>query len=325
MAALEDIRDFATSVSLTPTEAAKHGLALNRDGQRRTAFELLSFPNIGISDLARIWPQFEMFHVKHREQLEIDAKYDVYLARQAADIAAFRRDEALELPDEIDYGVVKGLSNEARAKLAAIRPRTIGQAGRIDGLTPAALTLLVGHIRRGRKPKSSSHGKWMSPAPAKPDLTADRAAALRLTPVSRETLARLDQFVELLLTWTNTTNLVSSPDRSPTSGRGTSPIRSSSSILRRRARTWIDLGSGAGFPGLVDRLRARRSTRRQSPSGREQRQEGGLPAGGDPTHRRAGGGACRADRAFRGKLSGAGRRRHRPGAGAAKISFGSKP
>ena len=154
MAALKDIRDFATSVSLTPTEAARHGLTLNRDGQRRTAFELLSFPNIGISDLARIWPRFEMFHVKHREQLEIDAKYDVYLARQAADIAAFRRDEALELPEEIDYAVVKGLSNEARAKLAALRPRTIGQAGRIDGLTPAALTLLVGHIRRGQKPKS---------------------------------------------------------------------------------------------------------------------------------------------------------------------------
>ena len=154
MAALKDIRDFATSVSLTPTEAARHGLALNRDGQRRTAFELLSFPSIGISDLARIWPRFDMFHVKHRAQLEIDAKYDVYLSRQAADIAAFRRDETLELPDEIDYAAVQGLSNEARAKLIALRPRTLGQAGRIDGLTPAALTLLVGHIRRGRKSKS---------------------------------------------------------------------------------------------------------------------------------------------------------------------------
>jgi tRNA uridine 5-carboxymethylaminomethyl modification enzyme len=150
-AALAEIRAFATSVSLTPTEAAKHGLALNRDGQRRTAFELLSFPTIGISDLSRIWPRFEMFHVKHLGQIEIDAKYDVYLSRQAADIAAFRRDENLELPPDIDYGAVKGLSNEARAKLDAIRPRTIGQAGRIDGLTPAALTLLVGHLRRGRK------------------------------------------------------------------------------------------------------------------------------------------------------------------------------
>ena len=143
-------------MSLTPTEGGRHGLTLNRDGQRRTAFELLSFPTIGIADLARIWPRFAMFHVKHLEQLEIDAKYEVYLSRQAADIAAFRRDESLELPDDIDYGAVKGLSNEARAKLAAIRPRTIGQAGRIDGLTPAALTLLVGHIRRGRKPKAAA-------------------------------------------------------------------------------------------------------------------------------------------------------------------------
>jgi tRNA uridine 5-carboxymethylaminomethyl modification enzyme len=94
--------------------------------------------------------------VKHLEQIEIDAKYEVYLSRQAADIAAFRRDESLELPDDIDYVAVKGLSNEARAKLAAIRPRTIGQAGRIDGLTPAALTLLVGHIRRGRKAKPAA-------------------------------------------------------------------------------------------------------------------------------------------------------------------------
>lgn len=151
MAALAEIRAFARSVSLTPTEGARHGLTVNRDGQRRTAFELLSFPDIGAADVARVWPHFATFHVKHLAQIEIDAKYEVYLSRQAADIAAFRRDESLALPDDIDYATVKGLSNEARAKLAAIRPRTIGQAGRIDGLTPAALTLLVGHIRRGRR------------------------------------------------------------------------------------------------------------------------------------------------------------------------------
>ena len=133
-------------------------MALNRDGHRRTAFELLSFSSIGVSDVVRIWPRFGMFHVKHLAQIEIDAKYEVYLSRQAADIAAFRRDESLELPDDIDYAVVKGLSNEARAKLAAIRPRTVGQAGRIDGLTPAALTLLVGHMRRGRKVKAAASG-----------------------------------------------------------------------------------------------------------------------------------------------------------------------
>jgi tRNA uridine 5-carboxymethylaminomethyl modification enzyme len=150
MAALGAARDFARSVSLTPTEAERHGLSLNRDGQRRTAFELLSFPSIGMADMARIWPPLAELPAKIAEQLEIDAKYDVYLARQAADIAAFRRDESLELPDDLDYGGLKGLSNEARQKLAALRPRTIGQAGRIDGITPAALTLLLAHVRRER-------------------------------------------------------------------------------------------------------------------------------------------------------------------------------
>src|SRR5499433_1345629 len=148
IAALAAASTFARSVSLTPNEAQRHGLALNRDGQRRSAFELLSFPTLGVDDLRAIWPRFGDFAPKILEQLEIDAKYDVYLQRQAADIAAFRRDESLELPDAIDYGRIKGLSNEARQKLSAIRPRTIGQAGRIDGMTPAALTLLVAHVRR---------------------------------------------------------------------------------------------------------------------------------------------------------------------------------
>jgi tRNA uridine 5-carboxymethylaminomethyl modification enzyme len=156
MAALAAARDFSRSVSLTPTEAERHGLALNRDGQRRTAFDLLSFPAIRIADVARIWPRLGELPPKIAEQLEIDAKYNVYLGRQAADIASFRRDEALELPDDIDYAGLKGLSNEARQKLAALRPRTIGQAGRIDGVTPAALTLLLAHIRRGWRARAAS-------------------------------------------------------------------------------------------------------------------------------------------------------------------------
>jgi tRNA uridine 5-carboxymethylaminomethyl modification enzyme len=151
MAALAAARDFARSVSLTPNEAERHGLALNKDGQRRSAFELLSYPNIAIADLAAIWPRLSELPTKIAEQLEIDAKYDVYLSRQAADIAAYRRDESLELPDGLDYAELRGLSNEVRQKLATQRPRTIGQAGRIDGITPAALTLLVAHLkRRGR-------------------------------------------------------------------------------------------------------------------------------------------------------------------------------
>ena len=149
--ALDDARKFAKSISLTPKEAERHGLSLNKDGQRRSAFELLSYPSVTITQLAKIWPRFGELAPKIAEQIEIDAKYDVYLSRQTADIAAYRRDESFELPDEFDYATLPGLSNEMKQKLQAHRPRTIGQAGRIDGVTPAALTLLVAHARRAKK------------------------------------------------------------------------------------------------------------------------------------------------------------------------------
>jgi len=148
MAQLTAARAMAQELSVTPNEAARHGLSLNRDGQRRTAFELLSYPAVGREDLSRIWPCFARLEPKIGEQLEIDAKYAVYLERQAADVAAFRRDENLDLPDDLDFATITGLSTEVRQKLASVRPRTIGQAGRIDGMTPAALTLLVAHARR---------------------------------------------------------------------------------------------------------------------------------------------------------------------------------
>jgi tRNA uridine 5-carboxymethylaminomethyl modification enzyme len=151
MAALAQAHAYATSVSLTPTQANRHGLALNLDGQRRSAYELLSYPNIGIADLARIWPALHDLAPKIAQQLEIDAKYAVYLDRQAADIAEFRRDESLALPEGIDYEALEGLSNEIKQKLQAVRPRTVGQAGRIDGMTPVALTLLLAHMRRNRR------------------------------------------------------------------------------------------------------------------------------------------------------------------------------
>ena len=154
--ALKDARAFAKSVSVTPKEAARFGLSLNKDGQRRTAFELLSYPYVTISDLKKIWPRFDELPAKIAEQIEIDAKYDVYLSRQAADIAAYRRDESFELPDNIDYTALPGLSNEMKQKLQTHRPRTIGHAGRIDGITPAALTLLVAHVRRGKKAATKS-------------------------------------------------------------------------------------------------------------------------------------------------------------------------
>jgi len=159
MAALATARDFARSVSLTPSEADRYGLTLNKDGQRRSAFELLSHPNIGMAELATIWPQFADLPPKIAEQLEIDAKYDVYLSRQAADIAAYRRDERLELPEGLDYSQIGGLSTEVRQRLSSARPRTISQAARMDGITPAALTLLVAHLKRNsRRPKAAAGG-----------------------------------------------------------------------------------------------------------------------------------------------------------------------
>jgi tRNA uridine 5-carboxymethylaminomethyl modification enzyme len=159
MSALSAATDFARSVSLTPNEADRYGLTLNRDGQRRSAFDLLSFPTIGIDSVRRIWPRLGDFPARILEQLEIDAKYHVYLSRQAADIEAFRRDESLTLPEGLDYAEVKGLSNEARQKLSAIRPQTIGQAGRIDGMTPAALTLLVAHVRGNVRGGARGHDR----------------------------------------------------------------------------------------------------------------------------------------------------------------------
>jgi len=150
MAALNDARAFARSVSLTPKEAEKYGLSLNKDGQRRSAFELLSYPHVSLADLAKVWPRFAELDAKIAEQIEIDAKYEVYLSRQAADVAAYRRDESFTLPDDLDYAALPGLSNEAKQKLQQSRPRTIGHAGKIDGITPAALTLLVAHVKRGK-------------------------------------------------------------------------------------------------------------------------------------------------------------------------------
>jgi tRNA uridine 5-carboxymethylaminomethyl modification enzyme len=152
MAALKAAKTLAQSLSLTPNEAARHGLALNRDGQRRSAFELLAYPEIGWPEVRGIWPELSAIDPSIAVHLEIDAKYDVYLKRQTADVDAFRRDEGLIL-GEIDYRAVPGLSNEARAKLEAARPRTVGQAGRLDGLTPAALGILAAYLRREARRK----------------------------------------------------------------------------------------------------------------------------------------------------------------------------
>jgi tRNA uridine 5-carboxymethylaminomethyl modification enzyme len=154
MAALDAAKLLAKTLSITPNEAAKHGLALNRDGHRRSAFELLAYPEIGWTELHGIWPELSAIDPSIAIHLEIDAKYDVYLKRQTADVDSFRRDEGLVLTD-IDYADVPGLSNEARSKLEKARPRTVGQAGRLDGMTPAALGILAAYLRREARRKVS--------------------------------------------------------------------------------------------------------------------------------------------------------------------------
>ncbi len=146
--ALEAVRARARALRLTPAEAMAHGLAVKADGRRRDVGELLAYPDIGWAELQRVWPEMAGWPEDAREQVEADAVYAGYLDRQAADVLAFRRDEDLQLPPELDYAGVGGLSAEARTKLATVRPATLGQAGRIEGVTPGALTALLAHVRR---------------------------------------------------------------------------------------------------------------------------------------------------------------------------------
>jgi len=155
MASLNAAKARAQSLTLTPNEAARFGLILNRDGQRRSAFELLAYPEVGWEQVRSIWPELSAVESGIAVHLEIDAKYDVYLKRQVADVEAFRRDEGLDLTD-VDFDEVPGLSNEARSKLKAARPRTVGQAGRLDGITPAALGILAAYLRREARRKTAT-------------------------------------------------------------------------------------------------------------------------------------------------------------------------
>ena len=149
-ATLKAARARLDELSLTPSEAMRHGLSLNQDGVRRSAFQLLSHPDLTIRRLAGIWPELGAWPQSLAERLETDASYAVYLHRQESDIAAFRRDEGITLPEELDYENLSGLSRELRSKLGLIRPRTLGQAARIEGITPAAITLLAAHARHRR-------------------------------------------------------------------------------------------------------------------------------------------------------------------------------
>ncbi|MBD8877585.1 tRNA uridine-5-carboxymethylaminomethyl(34) synthesis enzyme MnmG [Roseibium polysiphoniae] len=140
--------DLLKGLTVTPAEAQKKGLPVNQDGIRRSAFDLLSYPDVTFSQLVEVWPELETVGEAIAEQVATDALYAVYLERQAADIAALKRDEALEIPAGFDFNALVGLSNEVKQKLDTVRPSTLGQASRMDGVTPAALTLLLSHIKR---------------------------------------------------------------------------------------------------------------------------------------------------------------------------------
>ncbi|WP_319567558.1 tRNA uridine-5-carboxymethylaminomethyl(34) synthesis enzyme MnmG [Cohaesibacter marisflavi] len=145
---LQAITALAQEKSLTPNEAERVGLKINKDGQRRTAYELLAYPDLTLDRLTEVWPEFGNFSPKVRKQLEIEALYQVYMKKQTDDIETFKKDEALVIPSSLVFEDINGLSNELKQKLKHVRPQTLGQASRIDGMTPAALTLVLAHSKR---------------------------------------------------------------------------------------------------------------------------------------------------------------------------------
>ena len=149
--ALESARQLLKTLTLSPAKAAQAGWAVNQDGRVRTAWEYLSYKDIDLNALSAIWPEVSDISEEIGTQVEIEALYSSYLERQAEDVAALRRDEDLMIPADLDYSGIGGLSNEVRQKLESVRPSTLGQAGRIEGVTPGALTALLGYVKRRKK------------------------------------------------------------------------------------------------------------------------------------------------------------------------------
>jgi tRNA uridine 5-carboxymethylaminomethyl modification enzyme len=149
-AELVAVRAFARSVTLTPAEANRAGFKVNHDGQRRDVLAMLALTEVSLDRLASVWPEISTWSAMAREQIEIEAAYAGYLDRQRNDAEAFRKEEDLRLPADLDYGLVGSLSNEVREKLARVKPLTLGQAARIEGVTPGALTALLAHVRRAK-------------------------------------------------------------------------------------------------------------------------------------------------------------------------------
>ncbi|MEO8652344.1 MAG: tRNA uridine-5-carboxymethylaminomethyl(34) synthesis enzyme MnmG [Hyphomicrobiaceae bacterium] len=150
-AELDAGRAALDALNLSPNQAATHGLEINRDGKRRTAFELLAFPDVDLTRLGSIWPELGALAPAIARQLEVDARYASYVTRQEIDVVALQREEGRKIPADFDYAGISGLSNELVHKLTHARPATLAHAGRLDGMTPSALLLLLAHVRRPRR------------------------------------------------------------------------------------------------------------------------------------------------------------------------------
>jgi tRNA uridine 5-carboxymethylaminomethyl modification enzyme len=155
-ARLGEARRQLESCVASPAWLAARGLSINQDGLRRNAFQLAAYPTIGLEDLVKIWPDLADIPPAIARRLEADAKYSVYLDRQNQDAARFRVGEAIDLPVDLDYDDISGLSNELREKFRKVRPVSVGQASRIEGMTPAALALVAVHARRPRGKRLTS-------------------------------------------------------------------------------------------------------------------------------------------------------------------------
>ncbi|AYM11985.1 tRNA uridine-5-carboxymethylaminomethyl(34) synthesis enzyme MnmG [Agrobacterium tumefaciens] len=142
-------RELMKSISISPSQAAKQGLKLNQDGQRRSVYEMLAYPDITMETLTNHWPELRALNTKVAEVLEIEASYAVYMQRQSADIVDIKRDEDRKIPNDFDFQSLSGLSNELKQKLEKARPENIAQAARVDGMTPAAISLLLALLRKG--------------------------------------------------------------------------------------------------------------------------------------------------------------------------------
>jgi tRNA uridine 5-carboxymethylaminomethyl modification enzyme len=153
---LAEARALAKARSLTPNEARAHGISLNQDGIRRSAYDLLSYPDVTLEALSGIWPELGGIAPKVAERLETEARYAVYLDRQAADAERIRREESVAIPEDVQFDSVAGLSNELKDKLRRRRPRSVAEAQKIDGMTPAALALVLMAVRQGEQARGAA-------------------------------------------------------------------------------------------------------------------------------------------------------------------------